>query len=171
MPAARPCPARKVWDGACPRLRSRAARTHPHFRAHKGPAADRRSASTVRGRWNHPANDGNSSRGYTSQFVLGQFDRLAAAERLDGLDAGGFESGQRCLENVLYTAEVLDQPPCSVGPRRGVRAMASHCKARLSLGLGQTARASGTLPPPHHLTRGLLPPRKTMSRSHDTLLC
>jgi hypothetical protein len=52
-----------------------------------------------------------------SHFVLGQFDRLAEAERLgrDGLDAGGFESGQRCLENVLYTAEVLDQPPCSCG--------------------------------------------------------
>src|SRR6478609_3506426 len=47
-------------------------------------------------------------------------------------------------------------PKCStsrrarVGPRRGVRASASHCKARLSLDFGITARASGTSPPPRH---------------------
>src|ERR1700732_5175393 len=51
-------------------------------------------------------------------------------------------------------------PKCStsrrmVGPRRGVRARASHCKARLSLGLGTKARASGISSPPHRLIRGL----------------
>jgi hypothetical protein len=44
---------------------------------------------------------------------MGQFHGLAGAERLrrNGLDSGGFQFGQRRLEDVLHAAEVFDQPP------------------------------------------------------------
>jgi hypothetical protein len=59
--------------------------------------------------------DGNTGRGHMSQFVTGQFHRLAGAERLSryGLNAGGLEFSQRSFEDVLHTAEMFDEPPRS----------------------------------------------------------
>lgn len=58
------------------------------------------------------ADDSNSGCGNASHFVMRQLDRLPRAQRLrrNGLNAGGLEFSQRCLENVLDTAEVFDQP-------------------------------------------------------------
>src|ERR1700730_2345730 len=51
---------------------------------------------------------------------------------------------QRCgVGGIIQANDGNSSRRAHVGPRRGVRARASHCKARLSLGLGQTARASG----------------------------
>jgi hypothetical protein len=61
------------------------------------------------------ADDRNPGCGDASHFVMCQFHRLAGAERLrrDGLNAGGFEFGQRGLENIVHTSKMLDQPPRS----------------------------------------------------------
>ena len=63
------------------------------------------------------ADDSNSRCGDASHFVMRQLHRLAGTDRLrrNGLNAGGFELGQRGLENVVHTSEMLDQPPRSGG--------------------------------------------------------
>ena len=92
------------------------------------------------------ADDGNSGGRNSSHFVMGQFHGLTGAERLrrHRLNAGCFEFGQRCLENVADAAKCSASRRARVGPNRGVRERASHCKARLSLGLELTDAASAT---------------------------
>ena len=120
------------------------------------------------------ADDGNSGCRDASHFVMRQFHGLTGAERLrrDGLNAGGLEFGQRGLENVLHAAEMLDQPPRPGGPEARGQGKSQPLQGEAFAGF-RSSRPG--LPALHHLhiglTRGLLHPRKTMSRSHDTLLC
>ena len=121
------------------------------------------------------ADDRNSGCGDASHFVMCQFHRLAGAERLrrDGLNAGGFEFGQRGLENVAAHRRNA-RPTAALSWDRGAGSgqEPATANARLSLDFGVTAKASGTAPPPHRLTRGLYTSAKNdvkVSMTHSSV--
>jgi len=63
------------------------------------------------------ADNGNPGCSRASQFVMRQFHRAASAQGLcrRRLNAGSLQFRQRCPENVLHAAEMLDQPARSGG--------------------------------------------------------
>jgi hypothetical protein len=119
-------------------------------------------------------NDGYPGRGCAPQFILRQFHGASSGAGLggNGPKSDGFQFGQRRSENILEATHVLHQASTTLwtqafsqGKGQPFQGEAFAGSSSRNRGFGQVTTSAS------RLTRGLLHPRKKVSRSADTQLC
>ncbi len=116
------------------------------------------------------ADDRDSGRRHARHFIIRQFHRLAGAKRLrrNGLNAGGFEFGQRRLENIRHAAEVFDQAPRSGRAKPRGQGKRHPLQGKGFAGFRTQSQGFRHFTPPHRLTRGLYLSAKKRCQGHAT---